>query len=139
MPQLDNLIILPQVFWLIIFFGTFYFVLTYYYLPFFLKTINVRKYFLENNKITNNLLTSDILNKKKLILIELNSNFDKIKLVLFLKLFSIKFKFKKKPFISQFAKLNKKLLNALNNSILYCNSYTLNNFKFYPKLLNKKK
>ena len=139
MPQLDILIILPQIFWLIIFFGIFYFVLTYYFLPFFLKTINSRKYFLENNKINENKLISEIFNKRKLILNDLNFNFNNIRSILFLKVFSTKFDFQKNAFNSKFLKLNGKLLIALNNSILHCNFAILNTLEFYPKILNKNK
>jgi hypothetical protein len=139
MPQLDILIILPQIFWLIVFFGIFYYILTYYILPFFLQTINSRKYFLQSNKTYENKLISDIFNKRKLVLNELNTNFNHIKSVLFLKLFHTKFNFRKEPFDSHFFKLNNKILNAVNNSILYCNPTVLSIIKFYPKILNKTK
>lgn len=137
MPQLDILIILPQIFWLIIFFGVFYYILTYYILPLFLQTINARKYFLQNNKTIENKLIDDIFNKRKLVLNELNTNFSHIKSVLFLKLFHIKFNFHKKPFDIYFSKLNIKILNAVKESVLYCNPTTLSIIKFYPKILNK--
>lgn len=139
MPQLDVLIILPQIFWLIVFFSFFYFILTYYFLPFFLKTINSRKYFLENNKITENKLINDVLIKRKLVSKELNSNFNKIKSILFIRLIHTKFNFYKKPFNTEFSKLNNKILFATNKSILYCNLPSLNTFEFYPKILNKNK
>lgn len=138
MPQLDNLIILPQIFWLIVFFGLFYFILTYYFLPLFLKTINSRKYFLENNKINESKLISEVFNKRKLILKDLNLNFNRIRSVLFLKVFNIKFDFQKNSFNLKFSKLNNKLLIALNNSVLHCNFFILNTIEFYPKMLNKK-
>lgn len=137
MPQLDILIILPQIFWLIIFFGLFYYFLTYYFLPFFLQTINARKYFLQSNKIIENKLITEIIEKRKLVLNELNSNFNQIKSVLFFKLFHIKFNFHKKSFDSQFLKSNSKILTAVSKSILYCNLSVLNIFEFYPKMLNK--
>ena len=139
MPQLDILIILPQIFWLIIFFSSFYFILTYYFLPFFLKTINSRKYFLENNKITENKLIDDVFTKRKLVSKQLNSNFNKIKSIIFIRLIHIKFNFYKKPFDIEFLKLNNKIFSATNKSILYCNSPSLNTFEFYPKILNKNK
>lgn len=138
MPQLDNLIILPQIFWLIVFFGLFYFILTYYFLPLFLKTINARKYFLENNKINESKLISEVFNKRKLILKDLNLNFNRIRSVLFLKVFNIKLDFQKNSFNLKFSKLNNKLLIALNNSVLHCNFFILNTIEFYPKMLNKK-
>lgn len=138
MPQLDNLIILPQIFWLIIFFGLFYFILTYYFLPLFLKAINSRKYFLENNKISESKLISEVFNKRKLILNDLNLNFNKIRSILFLKVFNKKIDFQKNFFNLKFSKLNNKLLIALNNSVLHCNFFILNTIEFYPKMLNKK-
>nr|YP_009325918.1 ATP synthase F0 subunit 8 [Vertebrata lanosa]APC24959.1 ATP synthase F0 subunit 8 [Vertebrata lanosa] len=137
MPQLDILIILPQIFWFIIFFSIFYFILTYYFLPIFLKTINSRKYFLENNKILENKLVNEVFNKRKLVSKELNLNFIKIKSILFFRLIHPRFNFRKKPFSFEFFKLNNKVMFAVNKSILYCNLFTLNTFKFYPKVLNK--
>nr|QVQ56649.1 ATP synthase F0 subunit 8 [Erythrocystis saccata] len=139
MPQLDILIILPQIFWFIIFFIIFYYTLTYYFLPFFLQTINARKYFLQNNKIIENRLITEIIEKRKLMLNELNSNFHKIRSVLFLKLFHTKFNFQTKKFNNYFSKLNTKICIAVNNSILYCNPTILDIFEFYPKVLNKNK
>lgn len=139
MPQLDFLIILPQIFWLIFFFSLFYYVLTYYFLPIFLKTINSRKYLLENNKNIENKLTNSILERRKFLLIELNHNLNQVKIVLFIRLMHTKFNFHKKPFSLQFSKLNTKIIDAANKSILYCNYPMLNSLKFYPQILNKVK
>lgn len=139
MPQLDILIILPQIFWLTIFFTLFYFVLTYHFLPLFLKTINSRRYFLEVNRSRENRLTEEVFEKRKLIINELNSNIGKIKSILFYYLLHSKFNFSKNPYHLQFSNLNSKILTALNKSVLYCNPSMLSKMRFYPNILNKTK
>lgn len=137
MPQLDFLIILPQIFWLIISFISFYFILAYYFLPLFLKTIISRKEFFKFNKNIEIQLTDEIFKKRQFILKELNFNLNKIKSTIFLNLIHLNFNFQQKPFKLQYSKLNKKILIAINKSIFYCNFNLINLLKFYPTILNK--
>lgn len=137
MPQLDFLIILPQIFWLILSFTLFYFVLTYYFLPIFLKTINSRKQFIKLNKKIELQLANEVFGKRQFILKELNSNLNRIRLILFSNLIHTKFDFSQKPFKSKYSKLNSKVLIAVNKSIFYCNLNSINLLQFYPLILNK--
>lgn len=43
MPQLDFIIIFPQIFWLILTFFSFYVVITHFFLPLFIKVLKARK------------------------------------------------------------------------------------------------
>lgn len=135
MPQLDFLIILPQIFWFILSFTFFYFILTYYFLPIFLKTINSRREFIKFNKNSESRLDNEILLKRQFILKKFTSDLSEIKSVIFLNL--LKFK-STKPFKLQSSKLNAKISTALNKSVIYCNLDLINLIKFYPSLLNKK-
>lgn len=137
MPQLDFLIILPQIFWLILFFSLTYFSLTYFFLPLFLKTLNSRKYFLKINKNKETSLINDIINNRSLVFKNLSSNFDQLKSILFFRLLHLKFQFYKKPYSHQFSKLNNKIFKATVNSILYCNFTVLQKIKIYPRILKR--
>nr|YP_010620046.1 ATP synthase F0 subunit 8 [Symphyocladia marchantioides]WAX04059.1 ATP synthase F0 subunit 8 [Symphyocladia marchantioides] len=138
MPQLDFLIILPQVFWLICLFSFFYFVLAYYFLPLFLKTIKARINFIKINQIFEAQIISTTIENHQITFKNLNNSLDKIRSLLFIKLFHLKFHFTKKPFKKTFLVLNKKILIASTHSFCFCNSILLNSLKFYPGFLNKK-
>nr|YP_010620138.1 ATP synthase F0 subunit 8 [Melanothamnus gigas]WAX04174.1 ATP synthase F0 subunit 8 [Melanothamnus gigas] len=139
MPQLDILIILPQIFWLILSFSFFYFFLSYFFLPLFLKTINSRKKFLKTNQIIETQLISNSLKKRQFILKKLNLTFSKIRSIIFLNIFSLNFNFYQQPFEFAYIKLTNQLLIATMKSILFCNTILLKSLKFYPFVLNKLK
>nr|YP_010620000.1 ATP synthase F0 subunit 8 [Tayloriella tenebrosa]WAX04013.1 ATP synthase F0 subunit 8 [Tayloriella tenebrosa] len=139
MPQLDFLIILPQIFWLVCCFTFFYFLISYYFLPLFLKTIKARIKFIKNNQEFEIQSTVAVIEKKQNILKTLSKTLSKIRFILFNKLFHVKFNFIKKPFKNNFLVLNKKILISSAFSIFFCNSILLNSLKFYPLFLNKKK
>ena len=82
MPQLDFIIIFPQIFWLTTIFFIFYIILTHFFLPIFIKLIKSRKQVvLENNKILLELQSKFIL-KQNFMNRVLKQNFIKIKLLL---------------------------------------------------------
>lgn len=139
MPQLDNLIILSQIFWLILIFFTFYFFTTYYFLPLVLKSIKSRKYFLEQNTSYNFILTQQIYQKRKNLMGILFKDFLNIKYLIFNKILNTKLNFKHKFLKQKYTKLINFLLTASIKSVSYCNLSLLNSFKFYPSLLNKQK
>nr|YP_010619977.1 ATP synthase F0 subunit 8 [Xiphosiphonia pinnulata]WAX03990.1 ATP synthase F0 subunit 8 [Xiphosiphonia pinnulata] len=139
MPQLDFLIVLPQIFWLITCFTFFYFLLTYYFLPIFLKTIKARINFIKNNHVLESQIAILVINKQQNTFQNLNRTLNKVRLYLFTELFHLKFNFIKKPFKNNFVILNKKILIASTHSFFFCNSLLLNSLKFYPLFLNKRK
>nr|YP_010620115.1 ATP synthase F0 subunit 8 [Periphykon beckeri]WAX04151.1 ATP synthase F0 subunit 8 [Periphykon beckeri] len=138
MPQLDYLIIIPQIFWLFLLFWCFYFFLTYFFLPLFLYTIKLRKEFIKYNQIFELKLTTEILKEHQSMLKNLNTILTSIHSILFTQFIHVNFRFYKKPFKKTFLLVNKKLLASLIKSILFCNSVSLNSLKFYPVFLNKK-
>lgn len=139
MPQLDNLIILSQIFWLILIFSIFYFIVTYYFLPTILKSIKVRKYFLEYNTYLNFSLTKKNIEERKKLMDILFKNFSNIKYLIFNKIFTINLNLKQDFLKQKYAKLTNFILIASVKSVSYCNLSLLNSLKFYPVFLNKQK
>lgn len=139
MPQLDNLIVLPQIFWLIFIFTIFYFLTTFYFLPKLLKSIKSRKYFLEHNNLLNSTLVKQVFGKRKNLINNLLEDFLVIKNFMFGQILNTKLNIKYEPFRKKYVKLINFTLYASINSIFYCNTNLLNSLKFYPSLLNKKK
>nr|YP_009944495.1 ATP synthase F0 subunit 8 [Osmundea sinicola]QFR99789.1 ATP synthase F0 subunit 8 [Osmundea sinicola] len=139
MPQLDNLIILSQIFWLILIFSIFYFIVTYYFLPKILKSIKVRKYFLEYNIYLNFRLTKKITEERKKLMDVLFKNFSDIKYLIFNKIFITNLNLKQDFLKQKYTKLTNFILIASMKSISYCNLSLLNSLKFYPLFLNKQK
>nr|YP_010620184.1 ATP synthase F0 subunit 8 [Gredgaria maugeana]WAX04220.1 ATP synthase F0 subunit 8 [Gredgaria maugeana] len=138
MPQLDLVIVFPQIFWLFLFFTFFYFLLTYYFLPIFLKTIRSRKEFIKNNQLMEIHLIKEVSNKQQNMFNITNISLGNLRFILFTKLLHIKFKFNHQPFKKNFLVINKKILIALTHSFFFCNSILLNYVKCYPFVLNKK-
>lgn len=132
MPQLDNLIVLPQIFWLVLIFSIFYFLITFYFLPILIKSIKSRKYFLEHNNMLNSVLLKQVFKKRKNLINSLLKDFSIIKSLIFGHIFNIKYE----PFRKKYTKLINFILLASINSIFYCNINLLSSLKFYPLLLN---
>ncbi len=139
MPQLDFLIILPQIFWLILFFTFFYFFLTYYFLPLFLRTILSRNKFFKQNSLLEFQLKNELFEKRQFFFKKLNLTFVKINSQLFYEFLNLRFSFVEKPFKQNVFQLNKKIFVIFKKSLFFCNPIILNYFKFYPAFLNKKK
>nr|YP_008963212.1 ATP synthase F0 subunit 8 [Gelidium vagum]AGO19326.1 ATP synthase F0 subunit 8 [Gelidium vagum] len=122
MPQLDRIIISPQVFWLFIVFSTFYIVSTHFFLPKFLKALKSRKGIIKTNEMEVLLLT------KKSI-----ANQTELKSLLLTHLNELKEIFSKSSIlsISNTKNLNTKEIDELigliiKNSTLFCNYQILN-------------
>nr|WAX04128.1 ATP synthase F0 subunit 8 [Polysiphonia sp.] len=136
MPQLDLLIILPQLFWMIFLFSIFYFLLTYFFLPLFLKAIISRKKFIEFNHLRASQQHQITLNKQKFVLKKLTISFEKIHSVLFHHFFLIKLPVNFSFIKTSFIKINKKIFLTFYNSISFCNLISLQSLKFFPTFLN---
>ena len=137
MPQLDHLIVLPQIFWFIIIFSFFYFSTTYYFLPILLKSIKSKKYFLEQNDFLNSALLKQITERRKYLINKFLVNFLNIKSFIFNEVFNIKLNIKFEFLNQKYLKLINFLLVASIKSVSYCNVSLLNSLKFYPSLFNK--
>nr|YP_009317481.1 ATP synthase F0 subunit 8 [Gelidium arborescens]AOX48910.1 ATP synthase F0 subunit 8 [Gelidium arborescens] len=121
MPQLDRIIIFPQVFWLLVIFTMFYIMLTHFFLPRFLKSLKTRKEIVKINELEASLISkrsADSQAKLKFLLLNHLSTLKKI--------FSMNLALN----ISNTKSLNTQSVDELicvmvKNSILFCNSQIL--------------
>nr|QJH88479.1 Atp8 [Pterocladia lucida] len=132
MPQLDRIIIFPQIFWLFIVFIVFYCFLTHFFLPRFLKVLKARKSIVEFNELELNLFTK----KSAEVEIEFKKN-------LLEDLIYVKKIFVNNPVFAvfNFKKLEAKAVDesisvAIKNSMLFCNFQILNLIPIYCKSIN---
>nr|YP_009317619.1 ATP synthase F0 subunit 8 [Pterocladia mexicana]AOX49071.1 ATP synthase F0 subunit 8 [Pterocladia mexicana] len=135
MPQLDRIILFPQIFWLFIVFVSFYIVLTHFFLPRFLKVlksrksiidlndskiIKIRDQFIKSEQQLNQILVNDLLVIRKIF--NSNPTFE----VFYLK-------------NSETKKVDETLSKALKNSVLFCNFQILDLIEIRCKLANNVK
>nr|YP_011017054.1 ATP synthase subunit 8 [Pterocladiella capillacea]WQB61732.1 ATP synthase subunit 8 [Pterocladiella capillacea] len=135
MPQLDRIILFPQIFWLFIVFVSFYIVLTHFFLPRFLKVlksrksiidlndskiIKIRDQFIKSEQQLNQILLNDLLVIRKIF--NSNPTFE----VFYLK-------------NSETKKVDETLSKALKNSVLFCNFQILDLIEIHCKLANNVK
>nr|YP_009317665.1 ATP synthase F0 subunit 8 [Pterocladia robusta]AOX49117.1 ATP synthase F0 subunit 8 [Pterocladia robusta] len=135
MPQLDRIILFPQIFWLFIVFVSFYIVLTHFFLPRFLKIlksrksiidlndskiIKIRDQFIKSEQQLNQILVNDLLVIRKIF--NSNPTFE----VFYLK-------------NSETKKVDETLSKALKNSVLFCNFQILDLIEIRCKLANNVK
>jgi len=132
MPQLDQIIIFPQIFWLFLVFTTFYVILTHYFLPLFVKSIKLRKQVIELN-------TSE----SAKVLESLSRNQDLLQKSLFNELQSIKNIIDNNDFLYISLEQNlflqaidKKIGNMLYDSLLYCDEQVLESIFLECRVLN---
>lgn len=138
MPQLDFIIVLPQVFWLLVIFISFYFILTYIFLPMFLRTISARNKFIKQNYLAEAMHVEEIISQRQVLIKKTNLTFFLLHKNLFNNLLNLHFLFFKIPFKQNYLEVNKKIFSSLKKSFYFCNSIILNSFIFYPAFLNKK-
>lgn len=137
MPQLDRIIIFPQIFWFFIVLIIFYILLIHYFLPKFLSSLKSRKYLLQKNigivlKITNR-LNSDHTNLVK----NLNLNFKEIKQSIYLNSNDIQLLFLNSKFVNPI-QLDEYIIKIIKQNILFCNKQIFKNIQIYPYSLNFK-
>ena len=130
MPQLDRIILFPQVFWLFVIFTSFYIVLTHFFLPKFLKSLKSRKCVTDLNELRV-LEIHKQLNESELWFREnLLDDLAKTK-----KIFSLNPTFK--SFDSkgwETKKADELISKSIKNSILFCNLQVLNSIEIRCKL-----
>lgn len=137
MPQLDRIIIFPQVFWFFIFFIFFYILITHYFLPMFLINLKFRKKILEENNIKLLNFSINFVNEKSELLKHLNQNLEKIKLSIYFDIYCLNNIFFNKKFFNSLV-LDKKFILIIKDILFYCNYKFLNNLIFFSKNLNLK-
>lgn len=129
MPQLDFLIIFPQIFWMCVIFSLFYFFLTFYFLPKFLFSLKLRKFILEENSRKNLSKVSLNSTKKNNLHFELETkvyslsrNFEKLEILL------------KSNLIFPSSNFDLKIIYATRFTMLFCDALILKNILFFPKV-----
>nr|YP_009511859.1 ATP synthase F0 subunit 8 [Gracilaria gracilis]AXI97736.1 ATP synthase F0 subunit 8 [Gracilaria gracilis] len=134
MPQLDRIIVFSQIFWLFFIFSIFYAILTHYFLPYFLKSLKVRKQVIDLNtkevlKRTERTLSKQNLLKKILVKnLEVTSS-------LLIHYFGQLIKDKKRI---DTLSIDQKIGFVILNTIKFCNLKLLNSISVYPKSLKFK-
>nr|YP_011017033.1 ATP synthase subunit 8 [Gracilaria hainanensis]WQB61711.1 ATP synthase subunit 8 [Gracilaria hainanensis] len=134
MPQLDRIIILSQIFWLVLIFSVFYITLIHYFLPKFLTSLKIRKQIIDLN--TKEVLekTERTLNKQNLLKkilvkhLEVTSN-------LLVQYFSQLVKNKKRV---DTLMIDQKISFVILNTVKFCDLKLLNSILVYPKSLKFK-
>lgn len=137
MPQLDYIIIFPQIFWFFLILLIFYILILHFFLPKFLYSIKLRKeVILFNSNLIlkfskkNKLDSLNIINILKLNLKEIQNS-------VYLNNSRLNLFFSKQVRLCP-SILDLKLINLVYNNILFCNNQLLNNIKIYPCILNLK-
>lgn len=126
MPQLDYIIIFPQIFWLFISFTFLYIILTHFFLPKFLKFLKARKLIINENS-SETFTAINKFNEKQILLKNLILTENTI-------LNDFIFLNVKSQLDTHL--IDEKIAIALINITLYCDIQLLNLIFFYPKLLN---
>nr|YP_010726705.1 ATP synthase F0 subunit 8 [Cystoclonium purpureum f. stellatum]WDY85192.1 ATP synthase F0 subunit 8 [Cystoclonium purpureum f. stellatum] len=134
MPQLDRIIIFPQIFWLFVIFTFLYAILTHYFLPVFLKSLKSRKKIIDINSTEILLLNNKTLNNNKLLKQQLLKNLLTLEAFLNSNFGSLDFLHLNNKIID----IDEKIGTTLINSIFYCDNMLLNSIVFYPKFMNLK-
>nr|YP_009511834.1 ATP synthase F0 subunit 8 [Gracilaria ferox]AXI97711.1 ATP synthase F0 subunit 8 [Gracilaria ferox]UAD89662.1 ATP synthase F0 subunit 8 [Gracilaria ferox] len=134
MPQLDRIIVLSQIFWLVLIFSIFYAILTHYFLPKFLKSLKIRKQVIDIN--TKEILkkTERTLNKQGLLIKILVKNLE-ITSDLLVSYFGQLIKDKKGV---DTLIIDQKISFVILNTIKFCDFKLLNSIFVYPKSLKFK-
>jgi len=137
MPQLDRIIIFPQVFWFLLIFILFYTFLSHIFLPKFLSSIRLRKKIMDiNNNIFFN-LENQLKKDQKFLFAKLQLNLDSLKKSIYLNPRRLNFIFLNSKQLNPI-KLDSCIINFIYKNMLYCNKQILNQIKFYPSNFNFK-
>nr|YP_009317642.1 ATP synthase F0 subunit 8 [Pterocladiella musciformis]AOX49094.1 ATP synthase F0 subunit 8 [Pterocladiella musciformis] len=135
MPQLDRIIIFPQIFWLFLIFTSFYIVSTHFFLPEFLKSLKSRKSVIDLNELKANTIKQQIIESEQ-----------KFKDLLTQDLARIKFFFDSNSAFkilnlenSEAKEADRVISQAVKNSILFCNFQILNAIEIHCKSINNPK
>nr|YP_009317527.1 ATP synthase F0 subunit 8 [Gelidium isabelae]AOX48979.1 ATP synthase F0 subunit 8 [Gelidium isabelae] len=134
MPQLDRIIIFPQVFWLLVIFTIFYITLTHFFLPRFLKALKTRKEIVKVNELESSLVSKKSIDSQAKSRILLLNYLDIVK-----KIFSLNSTLN----IPNAKNLNTQSVDELigvmvKNSILFCNSQILDSIRIKVKSIYSK-
>nr|YP_009515540.1 ATP synthase F0 subunit 8 [Kumanoa ambigua]AVK39508.1 ATP synthase F0 subunit 8 [Kumanoa ambigua] len=131
MPQLDRTIIFTQFFWLFLVFLVFYGLLSYYFLPFFLKSIKSRFLIIEQNQLEDEKVKLLYLSKQSVLSKTLNESLLSIKFMFFNGFMLLD---DSKDLLQNLYKIDTYVLSSTFFIILYCNVNILNIIPLIPKI-----
>lgn len=121
MPQLDRIIIFPQVFWLLAIFTIFYIIVTHFFLPKFLKALKTRKKIVKANELEASLVAKRSIDSQA-----------KLRFLLLNHLSNVREVFSRNSALSvsnaknlDMQSVDELLSVMVKNSILFCNSQIL--------------
>lgn len=131
MPQLDLIIVFPQIFWLLLIFFLTYTIFTHFFLPLFVKSLKARKRIVLKNVELLTYTQKNLDLKKTQLNTLLNQNFDLIKSLLETELFNLF----NKELIFDLSALDTKVVKVLYHNILYYDTNLLDSISLSPKFL----
>nr|YP_011017746.1 ATP synthase F0 subunit 8 [Heterosiphonia pulchra]WQF69569.1 ATP synthase F0 subunit 8 [Heterosiphonia pulchra] len=135
MPQLDRIIIFPQIFWFFLILICFYAFLSHIFLPKFLKSIKLRKKIIDFNNEA--FIHTENKNKEiqLLLLNKLKINLKNLENCIFFDCKQLNLSVFDKKLIKP-SKLNLCIVSSIYKNMLFCNKQVLNTINFYPSNLN---
>nr|WQF69592.1 ATP synthase F0 subunit 8 [Pleonosporium sp.] len=136
MPQLDFIIIFPQIFWFFIIFSILYIFILHTAIPRILIVLKSRKSLVQQNNLTAANLELQLLKSQKLVVSKIICNLKSLEAAVFLNQTKIKLLLNNSKLDSRV--LNLKMISAITNLILFCNKQTLGSILFFPSKLNLK-
>lgn len=132
MPQLDRIIIFPQIFWLFVVFTAFYSVLTHFFLPKFLRVLKARKIIVSFNEQQAIQATRRCAESETKLKETLAEDLEKVK-----EIFSQNPTFNLRNLKKLETKsVDEAISTATKNSILFCNSQVLDSIEMRCKWFN---
>jgi len=132
MPQLDRIIIFPQIFWFCLVFICFYLILTSIFLPKFLQSFKIRKLLLNKNTKESDHLIKKLTEKRFFLKNRLIKDLQNIKNVWI----NINFLATNINFTSLV--INEKIAKVIYWNILYYDIHVLRQISIFPKNFNLK-
>ncbi len=136
MPQLDFIIIFPQIFWFFIIFSILYIFILHTAIPRILIVLKSRKSLVQQNNLTASDLELQLLESQKLVVSKIIRNLKSLEAAVFLNQTKIRLLLNNSKLDSSV--LNLKLISVITNLTLFCNKQTLNSILFFPSKLNLK-
>lgn len=134
MPQLDLIIVFPQIFWLLTIFFLTYTVIVHFFLPLFVKSLKVRQRIIAKNTEIVIFTQKKFEEKQSKLNTVVNKNFYLIKLLLETEINSIL----SKELLLDLKTLDTKVIEALYYNTLYYDLNILSSIPLRPKFSNLK-
>lgn len=132
MPQLDIIIIFPQIFWLFITFIFSYVMLTHFFLPCFIKSIKSRNLIILSNKKMLQIVEDKTMLNKKTSIDFISKSFFNIRIEFINNIVNLM----QKKLCKDFSSLDQKLIIFTYYNVLYHHRLILSKVFLYPRLIS---